>query len=247
MKLYCLGTSHGVPAADRFTSCYVLEAGEKLYIFDAGAPVTDLLLRKGKDLKNIQAFFCSHFHGDHMDGGISLLTLCDWYFKETSFEAWLPDPVTENVIRIYAEACDDVTFADGRIRLRVAEPGCVFDDGTVRVTAVPVAHIVRPDKRSYAFSVEAEGKKFLYTGDLSYGLKKEDFPATAMESHYDLILTECAHFPVEILEKYMARVDADIFAVSHIFPMEKIGQLKALEGKYPFRLLVPSDGDEITI
>lgn len=247
MKLYCLGTSHGVPETGRFTSCHVLEVGEKLYIFDTGAPVVDLLLRKGKNINKIRGFFCSHFHGDHMDGGVSLLTLCDWYFKETDFEAWLPDRVTENTLRLYAEACDDVTFADGRIKLRVTEPGCIYDDGTVRVTAIPVGHIVRPDKRSYAFSVEAEGKKFLYTGDLSYRLKKEDFPAVAMKNHYDLILTECAHFPVATLESYMARVDTEVFAVSHVFPLEKYEQMKALEGKYPFRLWLPNDGDEMEI
>lgn len=248
MKLYFLGTSHGVPAGDRFCSCYVLEVGEKLYILDAGAPVSKLLLEQGKDMKNIKGLFLSHFHGDHMDGGVSLLTLCDWYFKEAAFEAWLPDPVTENAIRVYSEACDDVTYADGRVRLKVTEEGCIFDDGTVKVTAIPVGHIVRPDKRSWAFLVEAEGKRLLYTGDLSYGLRKEDFPKVALENRMDLILSECAHFPVETLETWMARVDTEYFAVSHIFPVEeKIAQLRAVEGKYAFRLLIPDDGDVLEL
>ena len=247
MKLYFLGTSHGVPAGDRFCSCYVLEVGEKLYIFDAGAPVSKLLLEQGKRMEDIQAFFCSHFHGDHMDGGVSLLTLCDWYFTDSRFEAWLPDAVTENAIRVYAEACDDVTFADGRIRLRVIEPGCIFDDGKVKVSAIPVGHIVRPDKRSYAFLMEAEGKRIVYTGDLSYGLRKEDFPQVALEEPTDLILSEGAHFPLEVLETYMARVNTKAFAVTHIFPFDKFDKLKELEGKYPFQLLVPADGDTIEI
>ncbi len=40
MKFSFLGTSHDTPAADRFTSCHLLEMGGSLYIFDAGAPVT---------------------------------------------------------------------------------------------------------------------------------------------------------------------------------------------------------------
>ena len=248
MKLYFLGTSHGVPAGDRFCSCYVLEVGEKLYIFDAGAPVSKLLLEQGKEMKNIKGFFLSHFHGDHADGGVSLLTLCDWYFQEAAFEAWLSDDVTEKAIRVYAEACDDVTFADGRIQLKVIREGCIFDDGAVRVTAVPVGHIVRPDKRSWAFLVEAEGKKILYTGDLSYGLKKADFPQVALEEKMDLILSEGAHFPVEALETYMEKVDTGYFAVTHIFPVEeKITQLQAVAEKYPFRLLIPNDGDTLEL
>ena len=248
MKLYCLGTSHGVPAGDRFCSCYVLEVGEKLYVLDAGSPVAKQLLELGKKMENIQAMFLSHFHGDHADGGVSLLTLCDWYFKEAAFEAWLPDPLTEKAIRVYSEACDDAYYNDGRIRLCVTQPGCIFDDGTVRVTAIPVEHIIDPVKRSYGFLVEAEGKRILYTGDLSYGLKREDFPKVALESHMDLILCECAHFPVEKLESYMARVDTEYFAVAHIFPVEeKIPQLRAVEKKYPFRLLIPSDGDVLQL
>lgn len=248
MKLYFFGTSHGVPAPDRFCSCYVLEVGQKLYIFDAGAPVAKLLLELGKDMKDIKGLFLTHFHGDHMDGGVSLLTLCDWYYKDAAFEAWLPDAVTENAIRVYSEACDDVTYADGRVALKVIGPGCIFDDGLVRVTAIPVGHIVRPDKRSYAFLVDAEGKRLLYTGDLSYGLKKADFPQVALEERMDLILCEGAHFPVEALEPYMKKVDTEYFAVTHIFPVEeKVAQLRAVEEKYPFHLLIPKDGDVLEL
>lgn len=35
MKLILAGTSHCVPSAARFCSCYILEVRENLYIFDA--------------------------------------------------------------------------------------------------------------------------------------------------------------------------------------------------------------------
>ena len=60
MNLTMYGTSHGVPSDIRYCSCYMLEVGENIYIFDGGAPVIDLLLREGKDLSKVKAFFCSH-------------------------------------------------------------------------------------------------------------------------------------------------------------------------------------------
>ena len=50
MKLTYLGTSHGVPAADRYTSCYMLEAGENHVVLtyqDPNAPVCNGLRLAG--------------------------------------------------------------------------------------------------------------------------------------------------------------------------------------------------------
>lgn len=247
MKLTFLGTSHGAPAADRYTSCYLLEAGGNLYIFDAGAPVTDLLLRRGEDLKRVKAFFNSHCHADHLHGGIAFLALCNWYYTGTDLDALLPDRVAKDLVEQSAWASDDGPFSDGRVRLRVMEPGVVFEDGVIRVTAIPVAHGLNNGKKSYAFCIEGEGKRLLYTGDLSGGIAQGDFPQVALESRFDLILTECAHFSVEALEAYMGRVDTRYFAVSHIWPLEKLGQLRRAGEKYPFTLLLPNDGDALLL
>ena len=127
------------------------------------------------------------------------------------------------------------------------QPGVIFDDGTVKVTAIPVKHIRREDKRSYGFAIEAEGKHILYTGDLSHNPHTEDFPQVGFVQHFDLILTECAHFTVEKLAACMDRVDTDYFAVSHISPLTKIEEIQALAPKYQFKLLIPSDGDETVL
>ena len=244
MKLTYLGTSHGVPAADRYTSCYMLEVGKNIYIFDAGAPVINLMLQRNMGLRNVKALFCSHFHGDHIHGGMGMLTLFDWYYMETNMDAYLPDATAEQIIRLYGAECDDAYFNDGRIRMHVIQPGVIFDDGVIKVTAIPVQHITRKDRYSYGFAIETEGKHILYTGDLSHDPHTKDFPQVAYQQHFDLILTECAHFPVEKLAACMDRVDTDYFAVSHIFPLGKIDELNAIAPQYKFKMLIPSDGDE---
>ena len=40
MKITFVGTSHGVPAAYRFCSCYMIESSGSIYMVDAGAPAT---------------------------------------------------------------------------------------------------------------------------------------------------------------------------------------------------------------
>ena len=91
MKLTLLGTSHGVNASDRYTSCYMLQAKDNVYIFDGGAPVIDLLLRRNIDLTKVKAFFNTHLHGDHMYGIVPVISLFNWYFKDTDIDAYFAE------------------------------------------------------------------------------------------------------------------------------------------------------------
>ena len=84
MKITFLGTSHGVPAADRYCSCTMLEVNGAHYFIDAGAPLIDLLLRRHVDLDSVRTIFTTHFHSDHVDGLVSFAGLCSWSFKTTS-------------------------------------------------------------------------------------------------------------------------------------------------------------------
>ena len=75
MKITFLGTSHGVPAADRYCACTMLEVNGATYFIDAGAPLIDILLRRGTDLNTIRALFTTHLHGDHVNGVLAFADL----------------------------------------------------------------------------------------------------------------------------------------------------------------------------
>ena len=55
MKITFFGTSHGVPEKNRFCTCIMLESGGSIYFIDAGAPMVDLMLSKGKSVNDIKA------------------------------------------------------------------------------------------------------------------------------------------------------------------------------------------------
>lgn len=244
MKLTLLGTSHGVPADNRYTSCYMLEVGENIYIFDAGAPVMDLLLRRGKDLTKVKALFNTHFHGDHIFGAIPMISLFNWYFKETDIDIYLPDEKSKNAVIGFIGATDSTPIGE-RVRLHSYESGVMFDDGVIKVTAVPTEHFHDMEKKSNAFLIEADGKSVLYTGDMSQHLAHDDFPKIAYDRYIDIILSECAHFAPEKLAESMEKVDTDLFIVSHIWPLDKIEKFESMADKFDFELLIAEDDDEI--
>ena len=90
MKLVTLGTSHGVPEKDRFCSCNLIETGGGLYVFDAGAPLADLLTRGGYRFSDVKAVFITHSHADHICGIGGFVSLCNWYYKDSAVKFFLP-------------------------------------------------------------------------------------------------------------------------------------------------------------
>ena len=244
MKLTLLGTSHGVPSAERYTSCYMLEAGENIYIFDAGAPVIDLLLRRNKDLTKVKALFNTHFHGDHIYGAIPMVSLFNWYFKNTDLDVYLPEDTAKKAFTDIICATDSADFCE-RIRINTYESGVMYNDGVIKVTAIPTEHLRVRQRNAFAFLIESEGKSILYTGDMSQHLAHDDFPKIAYERHIDIILSECAHFSIDKLSECMDKVKTDLFILTHVFPLSKIDEFTALSEKYSFETLVAEDEDEI--
>lgn len=240
-----LGTSHGVPSEIRYCSCYMIEVQGNIYIFDGGAPVIDLLLRKGKDLTKVKAFFNSHFHGDHITGFLNTAALFSWFYREVAMDIYLPDERAKFAFTTYLETSDNVVLPSERIGVSVYEPGVVFDDGIIKVTAIPTKHNCGENKRANAFLIEAEGKSILYTGDMSAEL--DDFPKVAFERFIDVIISECAHFEVNELSECMEKVNTDIFAVSHLYPMHKTEELERIADKFDFKLQIAKDDDVIEL
>jgi ribonuclease Z len=91
MKITFLGTSHGVPAADRYCSSAMIEVNDSVYLIDAGAPAADLLIRRGVNLDTVKAVFTTHLHGDHVFGVIQMASLFNWFFKTADADFYLTE------------------------------------------------------------------------------------------------------------------------------------------------------------
>ena len=242
MKITFLGSSHGVPSAERFCSCAMVEVGKSIYLIDAGAPVADLLIRYKKDMNDLKAVFTTHRHGDHTDGLLSLTDLCTWYFKATSFDIFITDKEIEDAVCTCVEVmCKPVDKE--RIRYRLAAEGEVYDDGKIKVTYIPTRHC--EPTPSYAVLVEAEGKRVLFTGDLSRSLAKNDFPMIATKIHTELVVCELAHFGIEHVEPYMKLLKTDNLCFNHVNPRNTFEEIEAINssGEYPYSISYASDGD----
>ncbi len=244
MKLTFLGTSHGIPEKNRFCTCNMLELGEDIYIFDVGAPLSELLVNRDIPCEKVKKLFVTHCHLDHMNGLQMFLSLCKWHFNNSRAEGYLPD---QRFVDKVNEPLVTVGQNNSNMHIKVYHytAGEIYRDENIVVTAIPNKHLEAVGGYSFGFDVSAHGKNILFTGDLTHTM--EDFPEIAFSKHYDLIVTECAHAPVEVLKEKLSRVKADVVAVNHIYPQSKMEEIASLDGNYAFKLLVGNDNDEIEI
>lgn len=254
MKITFLGTSHGVPDEHRHCCCFLLELGGAdgpAYLIDGGAPVADLLTRRGVAFDRVKAFFNTHVHSDHLLGALPFFSLVSWYYRRASVQVFLPEKAACEAVR-HMLTLTDGAFDQDRVLLTPYDATWHYDDGRLRVTPIATRHMAPIGRPSYALLVEAEGRRVLFAGDLAADLS--DFPALLYDTPVDLLVTECAHFPVQALTEKLAGtaetgpVRAGTVGVLHIHPLEeKKTQLEHAAASLPMPLVILHDDEEILL
>ncbi len=247
MKITILGSSHGVPSAERFCSCYLLECGGARYLIDAGAPIFDALLRNGyrrADFTPIRALFTTHGHGDHVAGLLHFANLINWYYKSMSVKIFMTEQVLVDGFRAALEAIA-LRPLDPRLDFRVWDgEGVGYEDENIRVTLIPNAHQAANGRPSYSLLIEGEGKSVVFTGDLSQGMKHNDFPNC---DGADLVISEMAHFGFEHIDGILKTCTAKRIVFSHVAPIDKLEEIETRKNDYPVPLAAAFDGMIIEI
>ena len=245
MKICFLGTGHGVPTASRSCSSTLIEVGGDVYYIDGGAPIVDRTLLSGRELTDARAFFITHTHGDHVNGIFHFADLINWRYRDASIEIYTPEEnfgvALSELISITSKPIDSE-----RIRFKTAKAGMVYEDENIRVSYIPTKHMESVDRPSYAILVEGEGKRILFSGDLSQRLERSDFPPAAYEE-LDLFVLELAHFGIDELACHFPNIGAKMVAFSHVSPVAKYDDIESIKNKYAFEVLTPSDMEEFEI
>ena len=242
MKITYLGTSHGVPTETRFTTSFLLQVGDNSYIIDAGAPIASLLLKHNVDLQSIKAMFITHYHMDHILGGFEFMALSNFCYNETDEDVYLPEQsAIDDTKHIINATCYHQFSGEDNVRLKRYDESFCYDDGTIKLTVVPTLHLSVSNRPSYAFIIETEGKRLMFTGDLAAYL--EDFPEELYEKHFDYLCIECSHPTVDNLRGKLKGIKCDIIAVTHIYPNEKIPQILKFNDEMTAKVTVPDDND----
>lgn len=229
MKINYLGTGFGAPYKNRHQQSVLIEVGGNAYLFDAGAPVTDILSFAEYDFSRIKTVFISHLHGDHMNGLHDMINLAEFF--NVRCDIYLSEQRGIDAFKAYTYM--QLRRDSDRIDFKLINEGLFYDDGILKVTAYQNDHM--KGLPCYSFLIEAEGKRVYVTNDLSPELN--DLPDVTA----DLMMIEGAHFDAETLVRRCNTLDVDKIAFIHVMPPEKYEDIKACQKS--FEALYPNDGE----
>lgn len=245
MRITFLGASHGMPEAHRRCSSAMITLGfgenARRYFIDMGLNVIDELRTRNLPIDSVKAVFITHMHGDHVDGLVPFADLCSWRFTTVSTTVFLPELECIEPLKGWLHALD-VRLRE-EIRFEPVSEGVVYDDGFLKVTAARTRHC----RTSYAYLLEAEGKRVLFSGDLSRE-PANDFPAHfAKEAPLDLAVCECAHFEAT---KYLPVFEAcqiRSLVFNHYVNKHIGGIVEVTKALNPLPVTLANDGMEIEL
>lgn len=243
MKLYTLGTSHGATEIGRACSANLLAVGENYYLFDCGGNTECKMTDMGLPMDRIRAVFITHMHEDHVGTLTSIVKrICNYHQQALPISVFMPE---QNGIEAFCNWLSALHIINqDRAFFHLIEAGKIYEDECITVSAIPTEHMFNGTFPSFAFLVEAEGKKFLYTGDLASDF--HDYPIILSEENFDAVLCELVHFKVERNLDTLAKTKTKKLIFTHLAP-RNIPKILSAQKNLPFSVEIAEDGASFEI
>jgi ribonuclease BN (tRNA processing enzyme) len=208
-----LGTSDGLPSADRHHASLLLRLGGQTILLDAGEPCSHTLKQAGFDFNSLDAIVVTHAHSDHI-GGLPMLVQSCWLEQRSRpLPVYLPPGIIQP-LRVWLHAC--FLFEELFPFALQLKP---LTDSSFRV--YPTTHLEHtrrefegkhPQVRFEAFAVAFESghKRVGYSGDL--GGPEDLTPLFPL----DLLVCELAHFHPQELANFLKNKSLKRLVLTHL-------------------------------
>ena len=269
-----LGTGMPRPDPERQGPSLAIVANGKAYIVDAGTGVVRQAAAAaergfpGLQATNLDIVFLTHLHSDHTLG-LPDLILTPWVMRRTTpLQVYGPvgtQAMADNIEKAYAEdieiriqGLEHNSTTGHQVTVHEIQPGVVYQDANVKVTAFAVKHGSWKEALGYRF--DADGKSIVLSGDT----RPVDSVVEACNG-CDVLVHEVYsgtpgsagsaayfssfHTSAQELGEIAAKAKPKLLVVWHYVPLENADQTKMVEEirqSFHGEVLVANDLDVIS-
>ena len=247
MRLTTVGTGTAAPWPGRVQSGHLVDAGNVRLLMDCGSGIATRLADLRIEWQTITHLAITHFHADHIVDIPTLLYA--WRYGQLPPRSERLDiigPVgTLQLLSRFAAIFGDDLLALGyplSIREMVPGDGIVLAGGVhLRCTKVPHT------EESMAYSVEAGGRRIVYTGDTG-----PDGAFGAWAHGCDILLVECSLPDAMAITTHLtptqcgalgAAAEPGVLALTHFYPpVEAVDIRGEVATRFGGRVVLATDG-----
>jgi len=252
-SLTILGSSSGMPQADRATSGYVLKVQGRLSLIDCGGGICASFVRCGFDPLAIERIFVSHTHSDHVCELSLVIQMVYLAGKKDKLDIYVPSEFI-GPLKTYLRA---VYLIEEKLPFTVNiigyENGFIFSED-FRLTAIGNRHLQGhaeliselklPNKmQCHSFVLEVGDKSLFYSSDV--------FSFDDVRNHLDgrdYVILESTHIDLEQFFDLAPAVNVDRYVITHLGTVEEVAEIERRARKAGLENLVTAvDGMELVL
>ena len=204
-SFYILGSSSGLPSADKATSGYLFKSGVSLSLIDCGGGVTQSFLKRGFNPLLVDRIFISHTHSDHVCELSLFLQLIYLNKRVKRLDIYLPEEFI-SVFKSYLQAVylleEKMTF---QLNFHPLTDKFVYKNDNFEIKAILTDHLQGykeliaklklPNRmQCFSFQIKTENKTLLYSSDLA-----TLNPIKNYFQNLDYLLIETTHIKIDEL------------------------------------------------
>jgi ribonuclease Z len=203
MRVTLLGTGSPRPDVDRNGPAVLVEAGGKYLLFDAGRGVVQRLQQIDIETSEIQQIYLTHLHSDHIIA-LDDVWLTGWIYQRAKpLNVYGPKGTKSFLDHLQQAYSYDVQLRNqysgldlnsGVIVANEIDPGVIYSEGSLKVTAFLVDH--KPVDPAFGYRIDFGDRSVVISGDTTYSQNLVEH-----SMNVDLLVHEIMSAKSEILEK----------------------------------------------
>lgn len=217
-----LGSSSGIPSADRRCSSLIFQIKGNLYQFDAGEGTYQTILNSGIDHSRISVIIISHGHSDHITGLFMELQMMHLAQRTEPLAIYMPSELIDSFEKFLEAVYLFPEQLGFQLDVRPVIPDPVFRDDNLAVYARANSHFEKYRKiitdarhpnqmQSYSYVIKTDNTRILYSGDIG---SLDDY-ADLLDG-CRLLITEGAHLDLERLFEAVAANRVEYLLLTHL-------------------------------